>query len=104
MLAWMFVFTVGAIFTDVTDSVEEFVEEAWNDFVGALGGRDCGSVKLCFVCIWRMCRTACLILNYVDVGLLFFGCFQICLQNRESCGGRDVTVKADKQPATADEG
>ncbi len=32
-LAWMFAFTVGAIFMDVTDSVEEFVEETWNDFV-----------------------------------------------------------------------
>ncbi|RXN22024.1 hypothetical protein ROHU_023696 [Labeo rohita] len=34
-LAWMFAFTVGAIFTDVTDSVEELVEEAWNEFVAA---------------------------------------------------------------------
>ncbi len=34
-LAWIFAFTVGAIFMDVTDSVEEFVEEAWNDFVAA---------------------------------------------------------------------
>ncbi len=27
-LVWMFAFTVGVIFMDVTDSVEEFVEEA----------------------------------------------------------------------------
>ncbi len=31
----MFAFTIGATFTDVTDSVEEFVEEAWNNLVAA---------------------------------------------------------------------
>ncbi|RXN36548.1 piggyBac transposable element-derived 4-like protein [Labeo rohita] len=47
-LAWMFAFTVGAIFTDVTDSVEELVEEAWNEFVAASEDVVMGILKYVF--------------------------------------------------------
>lgn len=103
-LAGMFAFTVGAIFTDVTDSVEEFVEEAWNDFVAAsedvimgilkyvlyVFGGFLGLVVLCLL-IWML---ACCCLSYV----LKSAC------RTESGGGGYAITEADKHSATADEG
>ncbi|KAI2665079.1 Ubiquitin conjugation factor E4 B [Labeo rohita] len=56
------------------------------------GSRGCdnGSVKVCFVCVWRISRTGCFILNYLDDGSLLF-------LDSEFCGRRDMASEADKQ-------
>ncbi len=68
-LAWRFAFTVGAIFTDVTDSVEEFVEEAWNDIVAASEDVIMGVIKYVLYAFGGFVGLVVLCL-LVDVGLL----------------------------------
>ncbi|XP_052000591.1 uncharacterized protein LOC127656345 [Xyrauchen texanus] len=83
-VALVLAFSVGAIFTDMTETVEEYVEEAWEEFVAASEDLVMGAVKyvlyafgallgmgvLC-LCVWMcvrfcfsyVCRSACSNLN-----------------------------------------
>ncbi|XP_051996545.1 uncharacterized protein LOC127653810 [Xyrauchen texanus] len=83
-VALVLAFSVGAIFTDMTETVEEYVEEAWEEFVAASEDLVMGAVKyvlyafgallgvgvLC-LCVWMcvrfcfsyVCRSVCSNLN-----------------------------------------